>query len=91
MASLADLEKADTLFLQGNGAPTDVHPHNLRVAGASRTNYSQLLPYPSREMVEHADLYRRLMTNFGDLFEWIENAVSKLYYMKVVHWRLRIG
>jgi hypothetical protein len=78
------------LLLQGDNAPTDVHPHNLRVAGASRTNYSQFLPYPSREMVEHADLYRAMITNFGDLFEWIENVVRYLYYLEIPHWEAEI-
>ncbi|KAG2121040.1 uncharacterized protein F5147DRAFT_562829 [Suillus discolor] len=61
----------------GDNAPTDVHPHNLRVARASCTNYSQFLPYPSREMVEHADLYRGMIANFGDLFEWIKNMICQ--------------
>lgn len=49
-------------------------------------NYSQFLPYSSREMVEHAGLYRGMITNFGDLFEWIENMVHYLYYLEVPHW-----
>ncbi|KAA1479937.1 hypothetical protein DENSPDRAFT_754145, partial [Dentipellis sp. KUC8613] len=39
---------------KGTNAPSGISPLNLSVKGASRTNYSQMLPYPSSDTVRHA-------------------------------------
>ncbi|KAF8549577.1 hypothetical protein OG21DRAFT_1387229, partial [Imleria badia] len=76
---------------QGKGAPTDVHPHELHVKGAQRTNISQLLPYQSSEQDNHEHLYQNLKIAFEDAFEWIENTIREYLpeeyeiLMRVVH------
>lgn len=42
----------------------------------SCTNYTQYLPYPSRDILEHQELYNNILATFGELFEWIELVVS---------------
>lgn len=41
-----------------------------------RTNHGQFIPYPSKDMKIHADLYNRLKLVFADLFIWIDKIVS---------------
>jgi hypothetical protein len=43
-----------------------------------RFNYSQLVPYISREMLNNQPLYERLSTVFADLFEWVKEHVGTL-------------
>jgi hypothetical protein len=43
-----------------------------------RFNYSQLVPYISREMLNNQPLYERLSTVFADLFGWVKEHVGTL-------------
>jgi hypothetical protein len=38
----------------------------------------QCSPYPSRDILEHQELYTNILTMFGELFEWIEMVVSDI-------------
>ena len=62
---------------QGVGAPTDIQPYMLERDGL-HFNYSQLVPYISREMLNNQPLYERLSTVFADLFGWVKEHVSTL-------------
>ncbi|KAG1791170.1 uncharacterized protein HD556DRAFT_1200384, partial [Suillus plorans] len=57
---------------QGEGAPSEVHPHNLHIQNTSHTNFSQMIPYPSNDMEDFGQLFANLVTAFQDVFEWIE-------------------
>ena len=44
--------------------------------GATRTNFSQLLPYQGGEQGEYEQLYHNLVTALDEMFDWVENLVS---------------
>jgi len=44
----------------------------------SRTNHTQTLPYQSRDILEHQQLYDNILQAFGEVFEWIDEVVSGL-------------
>jgi hypothetical protein len=46
--------------------------------GGLRFNYSQLVPYISKEMLNNQSLYETVTTVFADLFEWIKEHVGTL-------------
>ncbi|KAG0703579.1 hypothetical protein DFH29DRAFT_764208, partial [Suillus ampliporus] len=46
---------------KGDGAPAQVHPHNMAREAVGRTNYTQRLPYPSRDILKHWCLYNNLL------------------------------
>ncbi|KAH9834244.1 uncharacterized protein C8Q71DRAFT_859901 [Rhodofomes roseus] len=60
---------------QGHNAPQDVLPRMMRRAGVSRTNHSQLMPYPLKDMVDNAALYESLNSILEDVFAWIDGKV----------------
>lgn len=68
----------EVLQIQGKNAPTDVQPFMLERTDCSRTNYSQVKPTVSRELVNNEALYHVLTAQFSDLFDWISNSVSHL-------------
>jgi hypothetical protein len=47
-----------------------------------RTNHTQCLPYASKDILEHQQLYSNVLAAFGELFEWLEHAVSALDGMR---------
>ncbi|KAG1836799.1 hypothetical protein DFJ58DRAFT_846782 [Suillus subalutaceus] len=61
----------------GDNAPTHIHPHDMARLDVSRTNYSQHLPYPSRDVLQHQQLYRNIQSSFEELFQWIEQVIKK--------------
>ncbi|KAG1738831.1 uncharacterized protein EDB91DRAFT_1248992 [Suillus paluster] len=61
----------------GDNAPTHIHPHNMVRVDIGRTNHMQCLPYPSRDILEHQELYNNILTTFGKLFEWIEMVMKE--------------
>ncbi|KAG1845945.1 hypothetical protein C8R48DRAFT_546547, partial [Suillus tomentosus] len=61
----------------GDNAPTHIHPYDMVRADVSRTNHMQCLPYPSRDILEHQELYNNILTTFGELFEWIEMVMKE--------------
>jgi len=64
---LSDLIAARNLKC-GN-APNNIHPHYLTREDVSCTNHTQTLPYPSRDILEHEQLYGNILQAFGELFE----------------------
>jgi len=68
--------------LQGDTVPEDIHPHFLELEtakGSRKFNFTQTLPYLSRETFQHKQLYLNLLASLGDVFEWIETVVSTIY------------
>ncbi|KAG1768750.1 hypothetical protein EV702DRAFT_979241, partial [Suillus placidus] len=61
----------------GDDAPTHIHLHDMARLDVSRTNYSQCLPYPSRDTLQHQQLYRNIQSSFEELFQWIEQVVTQ--------------
>ncbi|KAG2086754.1 uncharacterized protein F5147DRAFT_588409 [Suillus discolor] len=61
----------------GDNAPTHIHPYDMVRADVSHTNHMQCLPYPSRDILEHQELYNNILTTFGELFEWIEMVMKE--------------
>ncbi|EGO30218.1 hypothetical protein SERLADRAFT_404493 [Serpula lacrymans var. lacrymans S7.9] len=47
---------------KANDAPNDIPPLMMRRKYALRTNYLQLVPYTSKEIQDHTDIYQRLKT-----------------------------
>ncbi|KAG1888760.1 hypothetical protein F4604DRAFT_1569867 [Suillus subluteus] len=62
----------------GDNAHTHIHPHDIVRVDVSCTNHMQCLSYPSRDILEHQELYNNILTTFGELFEWIELVMKEL-------------
>ncbi|KIK46550.1 hypothetical protein CY34DRAFT_75775 [Suillus luteus UH-Slu-Lm8-n1] len=60
----------------GADAPTHIHPHEMARVDVSRTNHTQCLPYASKDILEHQQLYSNVLAAFGELFEWLEHAMK---------------
>ncbi|KAG1863904.1 hypothetical protein F4604DRAFT_1539032, partial [Suillus subluteus] len=41
------------------------------------TNLRQTLPYASKETFTHQQLYLNIQANLGEVFEWIEEEISR--------------
>ena len=65
-------------FLQGNGAPDNVQPAMLKRAGCSRTNHHQFIPYMSKDITDHAQVYQLVKKILRDVFDWLAEKVSTL-------------
>ncbi|KAH9906101.1 uncharacterized protein B0H18DRAFT_1132018 [Fomitopsis serialis] len=63
---------------KGHDAPVDVPPRMLSRANCSRTNYAQMLPYPSKDIEEHRPIYDALKTILNNAFCWIEETVRRI-------------
>ncbi|KAG1877438.1 hypothetical protein F4604DRAFT_1494396, partial [Suillus subluteus] len=61
----------------GGNAPPHIHPQDMVRTDVSRTNYSQCLPYPSRDILQHQQLYCNIQSSFEELFQWIEQVIKK--------------
>ncbi|KAG1837772.1 hypothetical protein F4604DRAFT_1532350, partial [Suillus subluteus] len=61
----------------GGDAPPRIHPYDMVRTDVSHTNYSQHLPYPSRDILQHQQLYRNIQSSFEELFQWIEQVIKK--------------
>ncbi|KAG0693972.1 hypothetical protein DFH29DRAFT_774814, partial [Suillus ampliporus] len=68
---------------QGDDAPTHIHPHDMARVDVSRTNHTQCLPYTSKDILEHQQLYSNILAAFGELFEWIEYYLPEEYEVLV--------
>ncbi|KAH9915373.1 uncharacterized protein B0H18DRAFT_1124959 [Fomitopsis serialis] len=64
---------------QGNTAPTDVPPFMLGRPNGLRVNYAQMLPYTSKDMREHEDIYCSLRNVLGDVFEWLDSKLAAMF------------
>ncbi|KAJ6480031.1 hypothetical protein C8R47DRAFT_961149, partial [Mycena vitilis] len=63
---------------QGDGAPDDVHPDNLRKKGKGKSNLSQRGPRESQELRLNKEEYLRIADAFTDFFDLVRVAF-KLY------------
>lgn len=59
--------------------PRDIHPLYLVRDDGTKVNYSQLLPYFSKEGYEHWEALANLQTVFTDLFTHVRREVSEQY------------
>ena len=66
------------IFSQGNGAPDNVQPAMLKRAGCSRTNHHQFIPYMSKDITDHAQVYQLVKKILRDVFDWLAEKVSTL-------------
>ncbi|KAG1898724.1 uncharacterized protein F5891DRAFT_913685, partial [Suillus fuscotomentosus] len=60
----------------GAGARTHIHPHEMARVGVSRTNHTQCLPYASKDILEHQQVYNNVLATFSELFEWLEHVMK---------------
>ncbi|KAG0692427.1 hypothetical protein DFH29DRAFT_768435, partial [Suillus ampliporus] len=61
----------------GDDVPTHIHPHDMARVDVSRTNHTQCLPYASKDILEHQQLYSNILAAFGELFEWLEYVMKE--------------
>ncbi|KAH9841965.1 uncharacterized protein C8Q71DRAFT_686635, partial [Rhodofomes roseus] len=66
---------------RGHDVPVDAHPMLIEREDTSRTNYSQMLPYESREKTKHMKLYNNLNRIFARVFEWIAGQIKDVLRM----------
>ncbi|RDX47707.1 hypothetical protein OH76DRAFT_1353787 [Lentinus brumalis] len=64
---------------KADDAPRDAHPLTLKIVGKSRVNYTQMVPYESKELRMHEEEYRNLCSCFQALFEWIEEKLRRFF------------
>ncbi|KAH9911409.1 uncharacterized protein B0H18DRAFT_850105, partial [Fomitopsis serialis] len=64
---------------QGNTAPSNVPPAMLTRPNGLKINYGQMLPYMSKDMAAHEDIYRSLRNVLGDVFEWLDNKLATMF------------
>ncbi|KAM5543954.1 hypothetical protein V8D89_002571 [Ganoderma adspersum] len=61
---------------KGTGAPKHVHPWFLKREGVTKTNHTQIVPYESREMLDHYEEYNALCMALERIFTWIEQKLK---------------
>ncbi|EPS92647.1 hypothetical protein FOMPIDRAFT_1137507, partial [Fomitopsis schrenkii] len=65
----------------GHDAPVDVPPMTLKRTGRTKTNYHQLIPYPSKDMsneVGNRSIYQSVKNILGPLFDWLEVKLEEI-------------
>jgi hypothetical protein len=65
--------------LQGDGAPTDIHPSCLQKLGKKQwtpITTSRLAPRQSKELLDNSEQYLRFITAWEDVFHWQNRIVS---------------
>jgi hypothetical protein len=65
--------------LQGDGAPTDVHPSCLQKLGKkqwTRITTARLVPRQSKELLNNNDQYARFIEAWEDVFHWQSEMVG---------------
>ncbi|KAI0734919.1 hypothetical protein C8Q72DRAFT_769614 [Fomitopsis betulina] len=63
---------------KGHDAPSDVPLQMMSKLGCSRTNYHQMIPYPSKDMVVHEPIYQAMERILGDVFSWMDTKVQTI-------------
>ncbi|KAH9910546.1 uncharacterized protein B0H18DRAFT_839669, partial [Fomitopsis serialis] len=63
---------------RGHDIPPNVHPMLLEKEDHSRTNYTQMLPYPSRDMKKYEEIYHNLEEILGEVFEYMAEQARYL-------------
>lgn len=65
--------------MQGDGAPTDIHPSWLQKLGKKlwkQISTSRLVPRQSKELLDNREQYARFITAWEDIFDWETEIVS---------------
>ena len=65
--------------MQGQDAPIDAQPLTLRRSNGIKTNYHQLIPYPSRDMTDSKgkqSIYQSVKNILAPVFDFLESKVS---------------
>lgn len=68
-------------YLQGDGAPIDIHPSWLQKLGKKQWNTittPRLVPRQSKELLDNRQQYERFITAWEDVFHWQNKIVSIL-------------
>ena len=63
--------------------PDNVQSAMLRCAGCSRTNHNQFIPYMSKDITDHAQVYQLVKKILRDVFDWLAEKVSTLMFKHV--------
>ena len=74
------LLRAENGLSQGHDVPVDAHPILIEKDDNTRTNYGQMLPYPSQDTGKYKDIYNNLQSVFQKLFEWMAEQVRLSIY-----------
>ncbi|EGO02487.1 hypothetical protein SERLA73DRAFT_69992 [Serpula lacrymans var. lacrymans S7.3] len=61
---------------RGDDAPTEILPLMLEREDGRCTNYSQMIPYLSKEIKDHSTIYQTIKVVFADLFYWIHDVIE---------------
>lgn len=71
--------------------PKEVHPLYLTREDGAKINYTQLLPYFSKEGYEHQETLANLQTIFADFFAFIRTEVNIIYISLIMEIYLHDG
>ncbi|KAH9924487.1 uncharacterized protein B0H18DRAFT_848227, partial [Fomitopsis serialis] len=63
---------------QGHTAPQDVPPRMMKRSGGQRTNHWQMLPYPSKDMVENQGIYNNIKCLLDEVFAFVDAKVRAM-------------
>ncbi|EGO04726.1 hypothetical protein SERLA73DRAFT_68394 [Serpula lacrymans var. lacrymans S7.3] len=61
---------------RGDDTPTEILPLMLEREDGCCTNYSQMIPYLSKEIKDHNTIYQTIKVVFADLFHWIHDVIE---------------
>ncbi|KAE9383441.1 hypothetical protein BT96DRAFT_746410, partial [Gymnopus androsaceus JB14] len=64
---------------QGDEAPTTAHPLMLRNSEGSKTNHSQFICHPSKDMQRYGEEYRDICKSIGETLQWVVEKVLRLH------------
>ena len=68
---------------QGKGAPSGVHPNNLRKEGKLKINWTQRAPRRSQDIRENPEKYAVLKEIMGNILEFIHDNVSSYLFISL--------
>ncbi|EPS93189.1 hypothetical protein FOMPIDRAFT_1136659 [Fomitopsis schrenkii] len=66
---------------KGYDAPADAQPLTLRRTNRSKTNYHQLIPYPSKDMIDPRgkhSIYQSVKNILAPIFEFLDSKLQEL-------------
>ncbi|KAH9919276.1 uncharacterized protein B0H18DRAFT_882126 [Fomitopsis serialis] len=62
---------------RGYDVPVQNHPMLIEKDDNSRTNYGQMLPYPSHAMRKHGEIYENMRHIFEHVFVWVAEQIEQ--------------
>ncbi|TFK59432.1 hypothetical protein BDN72DRAFT_780754 [Pluteus cervinus] len=63
---------------QGDGAPADVHPSSIVKLGATKVNFNQRIPYPSKDMSQNPEEYDLLKGILSPFSHYLDSQLQRL-------------